>query len=273
MKFTKMHGLGNDYIFLNCMDAILPGDPPALARRLSDRHFGVGGDGLICICPSETADFRMRIYNADGSEGAMCGNGIRCAGKYFYDRGLTSKRNVTVETLAGVRALELHLQDGRVDGVTVDMGVPKVGKQYTICVKEEIYTGIEVSMGNPHFAVPVPDPASVELPAVGAAMERDPQFPGGVNVEFVRAAGRDRVEMRVWERGSGETMACGTGACAALAALAALGQVDPVVTVSLPGGSLEILYRERDGHMLMTGPAVTVFDGELCQEVWDGADQ
>ena len=272
MVFTKMHGLGNDYIYVNGMDAV-PGDLPELARRLSHRHFGVGGDGIICICPSDTADFRMRMFNADGSEGAMCGNGIRCLGKYVHDRGLTDKERLTIETMAGPRQLELHLQGGRVAGVTVDMGVPEVGQRRTVYVKGRDYTGVEVSMGNPHFVLPVEDPEAVDVCWLGPLLERHPQFPGGVNVEFVRPAGRDRLELRVWERGSGETMACGTGACAALAALVRLGRAPRRATAALPGGELELLWREEDGHMLMTGPAAEVFEGRLTGEARDGADQ
>lgn len=262
MKFTKMHGLGNDYICLNCMDA-MPDDPAVLARGLSDRHFGVGGDGLVCICPSKTADVRMQMFNADGSEGAMCGNGIRCVGKYVYEKGLSNKTKLTVETQSGIRELELRLRNGAVTWVTVDMGVPEIGPMAKLHVNEKSYTGIAVSVGNLHFVTPVSEITQIDLAAVGPLLEHHPHFPEGVNVEFVRVLCRGRFEMRVWERGSGETMACGTGACAALAALSTLGRVGREVTVSLPGGELEVEWRERDGHLMMTGPAVTVFEGEL----------
>lgn len=264
MKFTKMHGLGNDYVFLNCMEAA-PEELPALARRLSDRRFGVGGDGLICVCPSERADFRMRIFNRDGSEGELCGNGLRCLGKYVHDKGLTGKDSLTVETQAGVRNLELRLSGDAVTAVTVDMCVPKVGGQRRITVNGKDYTGVEISVGNPHFVVLSADPAEVDLPVVGGRLERVSCFPDRVNVEFVRALSRDKMELRVWERGSGETLACGTGACAAWGALFRLGLVDREVTAVLPGGELTLCCRESDGHLLMTGPAVTVFEGELCE--------
>lgn len=269
MEFTKMHGLGNDYIYFNCMNA-MPTDPAALSRRLSRRRFGVGSDGIICICPSKKADFRMRMFNADGSEGAMCGNGVRCVGKYVYEKGLTEKKRLTIETLSGVRELKLHLCGGRVTGVTVDMGVPEVGSQDTVYVKGIDYTGTEVSTGNHHFVIRTADPEAVDLSAVGPLIERHPRFPDGVNVEFVRAVDRYRIEMRAWERGSGETMSCGTGACAALAALASQGRVERRAVVALPGGELELLWREEDGHLLMTGPAVEVFEGRLSQEDEDG---
>lgn len=267
MRFIKMHGLGNDYIYLNCLER-MPDDPSALARAVSDRHFGIGSDGLICICPSEIADFKMRMFNADGSEGAMCGNGIRCVGKYVYDKGLTEKTDLTIETASGLKNLTLHIKQGNVVSVTVDMGVPKMEEMTKIYVKEITYTGIEVSMGNPHFVISVPDVNSVDLRQVGPLLEHHPHFLDGVNTEFVHVLSDTRFEMRVWERGSGETMACGTGACAAAAALASLGMTRCSVTAVLPGGELDILWRESDDHLLMTGPAVTVFEGE-----WYGEDQ
>lgn len=267
MKFTKMHGLGNDYIYLNCLDD-MPDDPAALSRAVSDRHFGIGSDGLICICPSEIADFRMRMFNADGSEGAMCGNGIRCVGKYVYDKGLSRKTDLTIETASGVKYLTLHAEQGAVVSVTVDMGRPTVGNLSGFDVKGNTYTGVEVSVGNPHFVIPVSDVYVVDLEQVGPLLEHHPRFSDGVNTEFVRVLSDSWFEMRVWERGSGETMACGTGACAAAAALASLGMVGRKVTASLPGGELEILWRESDDHLLMTGPAVTVFEGE-----WYGKGQ
>lgn len=267
MKFTKMHGLGNDYVYLNCLEK-MPADPSALARAVSDRHFGIGSDGLICICPSETADFRMRMFNADGSEGAMCGNGIRCVGKYVRDKKLTNKTNLTIDTLSGVKRLTLHKEQGRVTSVTVDMGAARVGERIEIVVNGIPYTGIEISVGNPHFVVPVSDVNRVEVSCVGSQLERTPNFPDGVNVEFVHVLGNDRFALRVWERGSGETLACGTGACAAAAALFSMGLTGRRVTACLPGGELKVLLRESDDHLLMTGPAVTVFEGE-----WYGEDQ
>lgn len=261
MHFTKMHGLGNDYIYLDCIQGEPP-DLPALAVQLSDRHRGVGGDGLICICPSETADFKMRIFNADGSEGEMCGNGIRCVGKYVYDKGLTRGRELEIETLAGVRTLRLAVADGLVSAVTVDMGVPRVEQAVTLTVGGRDWRGTTVSMGNPHLAVFLEDVATLDLAALGPGFERHPRFPGRVNTEFIRVRSPGLLELRVWERGSGETLACGTGACAALAAAVTAGYTSRQAEARLPGGSLALRWRE-DGHMEMTGPAVTVFEGEI----------
>lgn len=263
MKFTKMHGLGNDYIYLDCT-VYTPDDLPALARKLSDRHFGVGGDGLICICPSETADFRMRMFNADGSEGAMCGNGIRCLGKLAYDKGLTRKRELSIETASGEKRLLLQVEGGSVVMVTVDMGVPIVEREQRINVKGKSYTGVPVSVGNPHFVVPVSEPERLDLAEIGPVFEHFAYFPDRTNTEFVRILNRGELFLRVWERGSGETMACGTGACAAAAALAAAGLTNGEVLTHLPGGDLRIRWDEDSGHVMMTGPAVTVFDGELA---------
>lgn len=263
MNFTKMHGLGNDYIFLNCMEAV-PDNLDELARRLSDRHFGIGGDGIICVCPSQRADFKMRIFNADGSEGAMCGNGIRCFGKYVYDKGLTDKAHLTVETLSGNRELSLMMEDGRVTGAVVGMGIPDLQPPAEIAVKGMTYTANLVSMGNPHAVIEVEDPAALDLQAVGPAVERHPVFPHRVNVEFVRVLGRGGMQMRVWERGSGETMACGTGACASAAAMMAAGKLDRDAKVQLAGGDLLVRWDEKSGQMFMTGPASTVFDGKLA---------
>lgn len=263
MKFTKMHGLGNDYVYVDCIHQELSG-LSELARKVSDRHFGVGGDGLICICPSRNADFRMRMFNADGSEGEMCGNGIRCVGKFVYDRGLTGKTQVTVETLAGIKTLALTVLDGKVTEVTVDMGAPKVEPPIEITVKGITYTAIPVSMGNPHSVVLVSDPETLDLPDIGPAFETWPYFPNRTNTEFVRIPAPGEIDMRVWERGSGETLACGTGACASLAALASSGKCGREAVVHLLGGDLRIRWDEHDGHVYMTGPAVTVFDGELA---------
>ena len=263
MRFVKMQGLGNDYIFLSCLEDA-PEDLPGLARRLSDRHFGVGGDGLICVCPSSKADFRMRMFNADGSEGKMCGNGIRCLGKYVYDKGLTDKAHLTIETPAGERELSLLIEGGRAVAAAVDMGVPAVAPPLGITIEGGTYTAIPVSMGNPHAVIEADDPAALELDALGPAVENHPAFPGRVNAEFVRVLNRGELEMRVWERGSGETLACGTGACAAVCAMASLGKLDREAAVRLAGGGLWVRWDEKSGHVFMTGPAVTVFDGELA---------
>ena len=258
-----MHGLGNDYVYLDCTrDA--PEDLPGLSVRLSERHRGVGSDGLICIFPSEQADFKMRMFNADGSEGEMCGNGIRCVGKFVYDHGLTAKTALTVETLAGVKSLELSVQDGRVSAVTVDMGVPAWEEPILHTVKGKTCTGRPVDMGNPHLVVYEADLSALPLAELGPDFETCPHFPNRTNTEFVRVESRTALSMRVWERGSGETMACGTGACAAAVAAMTDGLTNRAVTVRLPGGELNIRWDEESGHVFMTGPAVTVFEGELA---------
>ena len=263
MDFTKMHGLGNDYIFLNCMEST-PDNPGELARRLSRRRFSVGGDGIICVCPSRRADFKMRMFNADGSEGVMCGNGIRCFGKYVYDKGLTDKVHLVIETLSGDRELSLMIENGRAEGAVVGMGVPAVRPPVQISVKGNIYTAIPVSIGNPHAVIEVEDPAGLDLQTVGPAVEHYPFFPDRVNAEFVRVVNRRELQMRVWERGSGETMACGTGACASAAAMMASGRLDREAVVHLAGGDLRVRWDEKSGQMFMTGPAAVVFDGKLA---------
>ena len=263
MDFTKMQGLGNDYIFLNCME-YTPDDLGELARRLSHRRFGVGGDGIICICPSRRADFKMRMFNADGSEGAMCGNGIRCLGKYVYDRGLTDRAHLVIETLSGDRELSLMIQDGRVEGAVVGMGVPALQPPVQLTVKEKTYTAIPVSLGNPHAVIEVEDPAELDLQAVGPAVEHSPLFPRRVNGSFIRVLNRSELQMRVWERGSGETLACGTGACASAAAMMSAGKLGREAVVHLAGGDLRVRWDEKSGQMFMTGPAATVFDGKLA---------
>ena len=258
-----MHGCGNDYIFLNCMEGV-PDDLPGLARRLSDRRFGVGGDGIICVGPSRRADFKMRMFNADGSEGAMCGNGIRCFGKYVYDKGLTDKAHLVIETLSGDRELSLMIENGRAYGAVVGMGVPSLQPSVQINVKGNTYTVIPAFMGNFHAVIEVEDPAEVDLQVIGPAVECHPLFPHRVNAEFVRALNRSELQMRVWERGSGETMACGTGACASSAAMMTAGKLDREAVVHLAGGDLRVRWDEKSGQMFMTGPAVTVFDGKLA---------
>lgn len=260
MHFTKMHGLGNDYIILDCTRE-MPENPNRLSRSLSDRHFGIGSDGVICICRSVEGDFQMRMFNADGSEGAMCGNGIRCLGKYVYDKGLTDKRRLFIETAAGMRILDLNVNNGRVFSASVDMGAATIGALASIYVKGNSFTGYDVSMGNNHFVVPVPSVEEIDISLIGNAVERHPRFADGVNVEFVRPTCRSRMTVRVWERGSGETMACGTGACAAVAALYSLGRLERAVTVRMPGGELEVFLRERDGHVMLSGPVESVFEG------------
>lgn len=262
LSFTKMQGLGNDYVYINCMEHI-PTDLAGLAIRVSDRHFGVGSDGLICICPSDCADVKMRMFNADGSEGAMCGNGIRCVGKFVYDKGLVRKNTVTVETLAGIKTLELTLEDGVVSMVRVQMGEPEFFDAVSIDVKGNCYTANPVSVGNMHAVVYADDIESLDLTVLGPVFENHSVFPRKPNTEFVEIQDRTHLKMRVWETGSGETMACGTGACAVLAVTAALGLCEREVTVQLPGGDLNLCWSEEDGQIYMTGPAVTVFEGVL----------
>ena len=283
MKFTKMHGCGNDYIYVNCLEQRLE-DPAAAAVKVSDRHFGIGADGLICICPSERADFRMAMYNADGSEGKMCGNGIRCVAKYVYDNRLTDKTSITVETLSGIKTLKLFPVDGKVQKVTVNMGTPELEpakipvsipgfsgeivkeQPITVCVDGEEITRrfTAVSMGNPHAVICVEkDVRGLDLAKIGPLYENHPYFPDRINTEFIRVIHRNAVDMRVWERGSGETLACGTGACASVVACVLNGRTDSRVTVHLLGGDLEINYDLRENTIYMTGPAVTVCTGEI----------
>ena len=262
LNFTKMQGLGNDYVYVDCIHQD-PGDLSALAAQVSERHFGVGSDGLICICPSDRADFRMRMFNSDGSEGEMCGNGIRCLGKFVYDKGLTDKTELVIETGGGERRLSLAVEKGEVTAVTVDMGVPVLEPEQSLTVKGITYTGVPVSMGNPHFVVEVAEPGALDLEDIGPTFEHFDYFPNRTNTEFVRALGAGEAEMRVWERGSGETMACGTGACATVVALAAAGKLGRAAVVHLPGGDLSVRWDEESGRVFMTGPAVTVFDGIL----------
>lgn len=263
MRFTKMQGTGNDYIYVDCTRETPP-DLPALAIRLSKPHFGVGSDGLICICPSEKADFRMRVFNADGSEGEMCGNGLRCVCKYVYDKGLTQKTVVDVETLAGVKRSALHLTDGKVSSVTVDMGEPKLTRTRLLTVHGRDYLIAPVSMGNPHVVVFMGSIDALDLNTIGPGFENHPDFaPDRVNTEFVGVVSQERLRMRVWERGSGETLACGTGACAAVVAATMAGRSRRHATVVLQGGELDIRWDESDDHVYMTGPAVTVFEGEV----------
>lgn len=277
LSFTKMHGCGNDYLYVDCThDSTLPGSPemPAIARYVSDRHTGVGSDGVILICADRHADFRMEMYNADGSRGKMCGNGIRCVGKYVYDHGLTASPTIRVATDAGVKTLELEAHGGKVRRVRVEMGEAILeGREIPVDADGEIVDrslvvdGREwrvtcVSMGNPHCVTFDEDPDGLDLERLGPPFEHHPFFPERVNTEFVRVDSRRELTMRVWERGSGETWACGTGACAVLVAAVLTGRADRKAVVHLRGGDLEIEYRE-DGHVVMTGPAVEVFSATI----------
>lgn len=264
MKFTKMQGIGNDYVYLDCTKGE-PKDLASLARKMSDRHFGIGSDGLICACASKRADFRMRMFNADGSEGEMCGNGIRCLGKFIYDKGLSDKTELTIETLAGLRTVTLHTTQGQVDSVTVDMGEPRIEPTRILNIMDKDYTVYPISMGNPHAVVFEPGVDLLPLAELGPHFEHHHSFPNRTNAEFVEVLSRDCLKMRVWERGSGETFACGTGACAVLVASVLSGQAERKATVRLLGGELSIHWDKQDDHVYMTGPAVTVFEGEWLE--------
>ncbi len=275
MKFTKMHGIGNDYVYVNCLEEQVA-NPEGTAKFVSDRHFGVGSDGLILIKPSEKADFEMAMYNADGSRGEMCGNGIRCVAKYVYDYGLTDKTAISVETLAGVKHLDLTVENGKVSMVKVNMGAPELSPQkvpvqangeraVNVPLEEDgkTYQMTCVSMGNPHCVVFLEeDVRGLDLEKIGPSFECHPRFPKRVNTEFVNVLDKGTLRMRVWERGSGETLACGTGACATMVAAALNGKVGKEATVQLLGGDLHISWAGGDGPVYMEGPATTVFDGE-----------
>lgn len=275
MKFTKMQGLGNDYVYVNCFEEKIE-NPSELAVKVSDRHFGIGSDGLILIRPSEVADFRMTMFNADGSESEMCGNGIRCVGKYVYDYGLTDKTEVSVETLAGIKYLKFLIKDGKVDMVTVNMGepilkpelVPVVGEGDAVIdspieVDGKEYKMTCVSMGNPHSVVFVDDVDNFPLHEVGPLFEHHKAFPRRVNAEFCQVIDRNHAKMRVWERGTGETLACGTGTCATAVACILNGKTEDEVTITLLGGDLIIRWDREKNVIYMTGPARVVFDGEI----------
>ena len=275
MKFTKMHGLGNDYVYVNCFEEKID-NPPAVARFVSDRHFGIGSDGLIMINPSKTADFEMEMYNADGSRGEMCGNGIRCVAKYVYDYGLTDKTQISVETLGGIKYLDLTVEDGKVSLVKVDMGKPEleadlipiisereqvIDEPIEVDGKEYHMTG--VSMGNPHAVIYVDDVKGLDLEKIGPKFENHERFPKRINTEFVHCIDRQTVEMRVWERGSGETLACGTGACAVAVSSILNNLTDTQVTVKVLGGDLQIEWDREKDRVFMTGSATVVFDGVI----------
>ena len=278
MKFTKMHGIGNDYVYVNCFKEKIA-NPPEVSKYVSDRHFGIGSDGLIMINPSEVADLEMEMYNADGSRAEMCGNGIRSVAKYVYDYGLTDKTSISVETLAGIKYLDLTIENGKVALVKVDMGKPELNPanipivmedenadkvvDELITVDGEEYRMTGVSMGNPHTIVYIDDVKGLEIEKVGPKFENHERFPKRINTEFVKVLDRNTAEMRVWERGSGETLACGTGACAVAVACILNGLTEDKVTVKLLGGDLQIEWDREADHVYMTGPATVVFDGEI----------
>lgn len=275
MRFTKMQGLGNDYIYVDCFAEKVE-NPSEVAKFVSDRHFGIGSDGLVLIMPSDKADFRMRMFNSDGSEAEMCGNAIRCVGKFVFDNKLTDKTIVKIETLAGIKILDMTVENGKVVLVKVDMGEPILksrdipvdsDKENFISEPVEVdgktYKVTCVSMGNPHAVTYVDDVLKFPLEVVGPKMETHSLYPRKINAEFVEVLDRQTLKMRVWERGAGETLACGTGACAVLVAAVLNGISDRKATVKLLGGDLIIEWNEQDNHVYMTGPAVKVFDGEI----------
>ena len=277
MKFTKMHGIGNDYVYVNCFQETVK-DPCAVAKFVSDRHFGIGSDGLILIKPSDIADCEMDMYNLDGSQGAMCGNGIRCVAKYVYDYGIVNKTSISVATKSGIKYLDLTVKDGKVSTVKVNMGSPILTAKQIPVVSEteevldapievngDVYRFTAVSMGNPHAIVYMADVDHLDIGEIGPYFENHMAFPDRVNTEFVEVLDDHTLKMRVWERGSGETLACGTGACAVAVASILNGHVDgeKPVTVKLLGGDLEIFWDRQENLVYMTGPAATVFDGEI----------
>ena len=275
MKFTKMHGIGNDYVYVNCFEETVE-NPSAVARYVSDRHFGIGSDGLILIKPSDVADCEMDMYNLDGSQGAMCGNGIRCVAKYAYDYGIVNKKHISVATKSGIKYLDLTVKDGKVSLVKVNMGSPILtAKQIpVVSEKEEVineplvvdgetYYITAVSMGNPHAITFVDDTDSLKIEKIGPGFEKNEIFPDRVNTEFIQIIDRKTIKMRVWERGSGETLACGTGACASVVACVLNNLTDNKVTVKLLGGDLKIKYDTDENTVYMTGPARIAFTGNI----------
>ena len=280
MKFTKMHGTGNDYIYVNGFEEQID-NPVEAAIRWSDRHKGIGSDGLVMILPSETCDFRMRMFNADGSESEMCGNASRCIGKFVYDKGMTTKTEVSLETLAGVKILKLYIgDDNLVEKVTVDMGAPILeaelipttlsGETNKMVISQMVefqnglaYPITTVSMGNPHAVIFTQGISELKLPEIGPVFENASIFPRRTNTEFIEVVDRNHIKMRVWERGSGETLACGTGACASVVAGVLNGLTDRKTSVELIGGILGIEWKEDDNHVYLTGPATTVYEGEI----------
>lgn len=275
IKFTKMHGLGNDYVYMDAINQKIE-NREELAKRVSDRHFGIGSDGLILICESKIADFRMQMFNSDGTEAEMCGNGIRCVGKFVYDKGLTNKETVTIETLAGIKTLQLNVENGKVKTVKVDMGEPILEpEKIPVKSKENPVKNLElevedkklkftcVSMGNPHAITIVENVSEFDVDKYGKVVEINETFPKKTNVEFIEIIDKQHVKMRVWERGAGETLACGTGACATTVACFLNGLTERKIKVELLGGILDIYWNDKDNHVYMTGPAVTVFEGTL----------
>ena len=278
IKFTKMHGLGNDYIYIDCIKGEKIENPSYLAKTMSNRHFGIGSDGLILICKSNIADFKMQMFNYDGSEAEMCGNGIRCVGKYVYDNELTNNKIITVETLGGIKKLKLNIKNKKVETVEVDMGepifeaekIPVLSDEYPvknlkIIAEDKEFTFTCVSMGNPHAVTIIKNVIDFDVQRYGEILEKSKIFPQRANIEFVQILDKENVKMRVWERGTGETLACGTGACATVVACNLNGYVKNDVNVELPGGILKIKWNKENNHVYMTGPAITVFRGEIVE--------
>ncbi len=278
LKFTKMQGLGNDYVYMDAIHQKI-GNASSLAKAVSNRHWGIGSDGLILIDESDVADFKMRMFNPDGSESEMCGNGIRCVGKFVYDKGLTDRTELTIETLAGIKKLKLKVQNGKVKMITVDMGEPTLEpneipvisnkmpvQDLEIKVLDRKFFATCISMGNPHTVIVLEDIDTFDIEKYGKDIESNSNFPNKTNVEFIEIEDKKHIKMRVWERGTGETLACGTGACSCVVAGVLNGMVDRNAVVKLLGGNLQIEWKEEDNHVYMTGPAVTVFEGELQEE-------
>ena len=276
LKFTKMHGLGNDYVYMDAINQKIE-NRSELAKKVSNRHFGIGSDGLILICKSDVADFRMQMFNSDGTEAEMCGNGIRCVGKFVYDKGLTDKEEVTIETLAGIKKLKFTIKDGKIEKVRVNMGKPILEakripvesnlnpvKDLKIKAEDREFNFTCVSMGNPHAITFIKDNLKdFDVAKYGKKIEIDTVFPNKTNVEFINIVDKNNIKMRVWERGAGETLACGTGACASVVASYINGYTSRNVCVELLGGKLEIEWNEKDNNIYMTGSATTVFEGEI----------
>lgn len=276
LQFTKMHGLGNDYVYMDAINQKIE-NRSELAKFVSDRHFGIGSDGLILICPSEKADFRMQMFNQDGSEAEMCGNGIRCVGKFVYDKGLTKKETITVETLAGIKTLVMTAKNGKIETARVDMGEPILEpekipvisnenpvKNLKLEAEEKEFIFTCVSMGNPHAVTFIKEDVNkFDICKYGAKLEVNKAFPKKANIEFINVIDDKTLKMRVWERGAGETLACGTGACAVTVSAILNGYTKRVVTVHLLGGDLKIEWNKNDNHVYMTGPATTVFEGKI----------
>ena len=275
IKFTKMQGLGNDYVYIDAINQNIE-NVSSLAKFVSNRHFGIGSDGLILICKSSIADFKMRMFNSDGSEAEMCGNGIRCVGKFVYDKGLTQKTTLTIETLAGIKTLKLNTKEGKVETIKVDMGEPILEpekipvlfkqtpvKNLLLKADDKQFKFTCVSMGNPHAITEVENTEEFDVEKYGKILEVDKVFPNKTNVEFIQILDKEHIKMRVWERGAGETLACGTGACATVVASYLNEKTNRKVEVELLGGKLYIEWNEKNNHVYMTGPAVTVFEGSM----------